>query len=92
MAAQGRLALLLLALGALAAGPAQALDNGVRTPALGWSTWNAFNKNVSDAKVRESASVLVSSGLAKLGFVYVNIDGEHIPGGRPLPSSSARAI
>lgn len=32
-----------------AAGAADALDNGAaRTPALGWSTWNAFSKNVSN--------------------------------------------
>ena len=57
------------------AGTADALDNGAaRTPALGWSTWNAFNKNVSDALVRESAAALVSSGLAAAGYTYVNID------------------
>ena len=54
---------------------APALDNGAgRTPALGWSTWNVFNKNVSDARVRESAAAIVSSGLASAGYTFVNID------------------
>ena len=52
-----------------------ALDNGAaRVPALGWSTWNAFGSNVSDAMVRESAAAIVSTGLAAAGYSYVNID------------------
>ena len=52
-----------------------ALDNGAaRVPALGWSTWNAFGSNVSDAMVRESAAAIVKSGLRDAGYSYVNID------------------
>ena len=35
---------------------------------------NAFNKNVSDALVRESAAALISTGLRDAGYTYVNVD------------------
>jgi alpha-galactosidase len=55
--------------------PAQALENGLaRTPQLGWNDWNSFGCNVSDALVRQTADVMVSSGMAAAGYKYVNID------------------
>ena len=57
------------------------------TPALGWSSWNAFGGSVSDAKVRAAADALVATGLADHGYAYVNIDDfwQNIPerGSRP---------
>ena len=44
------------------------------TPALGWSSWNAFGGSVSDAKVCAAADALVATGLADHGYAYVNID------------------
>ena len=44
------------------------------TPAMGWSSWNAFGGNVSDEKVRKAADALVATGLADHGYAYVNID------------------
>lgn len=50
-------------------------DNGlVRTPPMGWNSWNKFNARITDADVRGIADVLVSSGMAKAGYIYVNID------------------
>jgi hypothetical protein len=45
-----------------------------RTPPMGWNSWNAFRTEVDEAKVVGAAKVLVDSGLAKLGYTYVNID------------------
>ncbi|AQR75062.1 NPCBM/NEW2 domain-containing protein [Sphingomonas sp. LM7] len=45
-----------------------------RTPPMGWSSWNAFRTEVDEAKVIGAAQKLVDSGLAKLGYVYVNVD------------------
>jgi len=45
-----------------------------RTPPMGWNSWNAFRTEVDEAKVLGAAKVLVDSGLAKLGYTYVNID------------------
>ena len=44
------------------------------TPAMGWSSWNAFAGSVSDEKVRAAADALVSTGLADHGWAYVNVD------------------
>ena len=50
-------------------------DNGlVRTPPMGWNSWNNLNENVTDADVRGMADAIVASGMTKLGYVYVNID------------------
>lgn len=45
-----------------------------RTPPMGWSSWNAFRTEVDEEKVLGAARKLVDSGLAKLGYVYVNVD------------------
>jgi alpha-galactosidase len=44
------------------------------TPPLGWNSWNVWGHRVDDAKVRAAADGLVSSGLARQGYTYVNID------------------
>jgi alpha-galactosidase len=50
-------------------------DNGlVRTPPMGWNSWNKFAGKVDDAAVRSMADAMVSSGMSKLGYIYINID------------------
>ncbi len=50
-------------------------DNGLaRTPPMGWNSWNKFNARITDADVRGIADAMVSSGMAKVGYTYVNID------------------
>ena len=44
------------------------------TPPMGWNSWNCWGLSVSDAKVRKSASEMVSSGLIDHGWTYINID------------------
>lgn len=51
------------------------LDNGlVRTPAMGWNSWNKFGHSIDDAAVRGVADAMVSSGMKDAGYVYINID------------------
>ncbi len=45
------------------------------TPPMGWSTWNHFRHDISDALIRAQADALVASGMRDAGYVYVNIDG-----------------
>lgn len=45
------------------------------TPPMGWSTWNHFHHDISDAMVRAQADAMVASGMRDAGYVYVNIDG-----------------
>ena len=50
-------------------------DNGlVRTPPMGWNSWNKFAGRVTDADVRTMADAMVSSGMSKAGYTYINID------------------
>jgi alpha-galactosidase len=57
------------------AAPADVPANGLAlTPPMGWNSWNHFGDRVDDQIVRDTADMLVSSGLAAAGYVYVNID------------------
>jgi alpha-galactosidase len=49
-------------------------NNLVRTPPMGWNSWNKFADKVDDASVRTMADAMVSSGMAKAGYTYINID------------------
>ncbi|XP_010274933.1 PREDICTED: alpha-galactosidase 1-like [Nelumbo nucifera] len=51
------------------------LANGLGiTPPMGWNSWNHFNCKIDEKTIKETADALVSTGLAKLGYQYVNID------------------
>ncbi|XP_008800438.1 alpha-galactosidase [Phoenix dactylifera] len=51
------------------------LENGVgRTPQMGWNSWNHFTCNINEQMIKETADALVSTGLAKLGYQYINLD------------------
>ncbi|GMG98944.1 hypothetical protein Nepgr_000784 [Nepenthes gracilis] len=51
------------------------LSNGLGlTPPMGWNSWNHFACHISENMIRETADALVSTGLSKLGYKYVNID------------------
>jgi len=50
-------------------------DNGlVRTPPMGWNSWNKFAGRVDDASVRGMADAMVTSGMKDAGYIYINID------------------
>jgi Alpha galactosidase A len=46
----------------------------VTPPPMGWSSWNSFSNTVDSRIVMEQAKAMVSNGMAKLGYQYVNID------------------
>jgi alpha-galactosidase len=49
--------------------------NGLaNTPPMGWNSWNKFGCKVSDDMIRGHADAMVSSGMAKAGYQYINID------------------
>jgi alpha-galactosidase len=50
-------------------------DNGLaRTPPMGWVTWNKFYDTYDETIVRQMADILVFSGMAKAGYVYLVMD------------------
>lgn len=59
----------------LPAPAAQAENNGLGlTPLLGWSSWSFIRKTPSAAKINAQADAMKSSGLAAVGYDYVNLD------------------
>ncbi|KAJ1403982.1 Glycosyl hydrolase, all-beta [Sesbania bispinosa] len=51
------------------------IANGLgQTPPMGWNSWNRFNCNINESLIRETADAMVSTGLAALGYKYINLD------------------
>ncbi|WP_345626358.1 NEW3 domain-containing protein [Rugosimonospora acidiphila] len=50
-----------------------AAQHGV-TPPLGWSSWSFIRHDPSATNIEAQADAMKSSGLAKAGFQYVNVD------------------
>ncbi len=52
-----------------------ALDNGLgKTPPMGWNSWNKFHCNINETLIKQTADLIVSTGLAAKGYKYVNLD------------------
>ncbi|KAG8092087.1 hypothetical protein GUJ93_ZPchr0012g19792 [Zizania palustris] len=76
----------------------RAFENGLaRTPQMGWNSWNHFFCGINEEIIKETADALVNTGLAKLGYQYVNIDdcwaesdrdyqGNFVPNRQTFPS------
>jgi len=54
---------------------ALSLDNGLaRTPPMGWNSWNAFETNVDEKLIKETADAIVTTGMKDAGYTYVGVD------------------
>ncbi|XP_072976214.1 alpha-galactosidase 3-like [Typha angustifolia] len=74
------------------------LNNGLAlTPQMGWNSWNFFACDINETVIKETADALISTGLADLGYDYVNIDdcwsfltrnvkGQLVPDPKTFPS------
>ncbi|KAK6122458.1 hypothetical protein DH2020_043795 [Rehmannia glutinosa] len=66
------------------------LGNGLAsTPPMGWNSWNHFNCMIDEKVIRETGTpflsdAMISTGLAKLGYNFVNI-GTFLPLGYLVP-------
>ena len=49
-------------------------------PVMGWSSWNTYHVNISDSLIMRQADAMVSKGLKKAGYRYVNIDDGYFGG------------
>ena len=49
-------------------------DTLALTPSMGWNHWYAHYNRVTDVMMREAADVMVRTGMADVGYSYVNID------------------
>ena len=48
--------------------------NPIALPPMGWSSWNSFSNTVDAQIIMEQARAMISNGMAKAGYQYVNID------------------
>lgn len=46
----------------------------VPAPPMGWSSWNSFSNRINSKITMEQAKAMVDTGMAKLGYRYINID------------------
>lgn len=49
-------------------------DKIALTPPMGWNDWYIHYDRITEQHMREAADVMISSGLADVGYMYVNID------------------
>jgi alpha-galactosidase len=49
-------------------------DTLALTPPMGWNHWYTHYDRITDKLMREAADVMVSSGMADVGYQYVSID------------------
>ena len=49
-------------------------DKLALTPPMGWNHWYAHYDRITDPMMREAADIMIDSGMADVGYQYVNID------------------
>jgi alpha-galactosidase len=49
-------------------------DTLALTPPMGWNHWYVHYNRISDALMRQAADAMIASGMADVGYQYVNID------------------
>ena len=49
-------------------------DTLALTPTMGWNHWYTHYDRITDKLMREAADVMIRSGMADVGYQYVNID------------------
>ena len=46
----------------------------VKTPPMGWNSWNTFGENINEQLIKETADAMDSTGLKDAGYEYIVID------------------
>jgi alpha-galactosidase len=64
------IAALLLCLGLRA----QKFQGVANTPPMGWNSWNTFEVNINEELVKQTADIIVSSGMKDAGYQYIVLD------------------
>jgi hypothetical protein len=74
------LALLLVLTGMFLSGSGEVIAESaakqipITLPPMGWSSWNTFSNTVDSQVVMAQAKAMISTGMAKAGYQYINID------------------
>lgn len=54
--------------------PETATDGLALTPPMGWNSWNFFEMNINEEKIKAIADAMVNSGMRDAGYAYLVID------------------
>ncbi|MFV8343951.1 glycoside hydrolase family 27 protein [Flavobacterium sp. XS2P39] len=49
-------------------------DGLAMTPPMGWNSWNTFETNIDEKLVKETADIMISSGMTAAGYNYIVLD------------------
>jgi len=52
------------------------------TPPMGWNSWNAFEKDIDEQKIKAIADAMVNSGMRDAGYTYLVLDDAWMAGER----------
>lgn len=52
----------------------QKFEGLAKTPPMGWNSWNTFETSIDEDLVKQTADIMVSSGLAAAGYNYIVLD------------------
>lgn len=44
------------------------------TPPMGWNSWNTFEVNINEDLIKETADIMVKSGMRDAGYTYIVVD------------------
>ena len=58
-------------------------SQALKSPLMGWASWNNFSVDISESIIKGQADAMVSSGLATAGYKYLNIDDGFFNGRYP---------
>ena len=53
---------------------AQKFEGLAATPPMGWNSWNTFETNIDEQLVKQTADLMVSSGMKDAGYLYIVLD------------------
>lgn len=53
---------------------AQKFEGLALTPPMGWNSWNTFQANIDEKLVKQTADLMVSSGMKDAGYTYLVLD------------------
>lgn len=53
---------------------AQKFEGLAPTPPMGWNSWNTFEINIDENLVKQTADIMVASGMAAAGYRYIVLD------------------
>ncbi len=53
---------------------AQKYTNLAPAPPMGWNSWNFFNCNINEEKIKHMADAMASNGMKEAGYQYIVID------------------